>query len=169
MSINLTGRKKRILLIIGLLLLVVLAFYLEMLGNRPPEEDRTQTPVVRPGQPGDVSLGTLTVVAFTPPEGAYTNLSTLEPILVDFSDPVDIQTLSWDVKPKVELDPLYFEDYPNRIVFTPQKEGWLPGVLYTLKITALSSTNGKALQETVSYTYINTPPPQEEYDKTLPF
>ncbi len=131
---------KTLLMIIGIALLsALLLFFLFFgIGSGAPEP--------------------LEVVAVSPRPGEQKVISFVGEIKFQFSYPLDIETLKYDINPLIDLE-YQLEDNGKTLVFYPSRR-WAKGVNYSLTIfSGLSSEEGDAvLENDIMYIYEIQPP-----------
>ena len=147
------NRYKKTLVIGGILSLILtiwLIITLEGETSPPPIETRDppeETPVTQQDP--------LIVEKTNPPSG--TTVTTLsDTIVIYFNAEIDMNSLSYSVKPEISLATETYENKKELHIF-PSKEWWEDGVTYTLRINSLKGTNGEVLKEPFVYKYTRNP------------
>jgi hypothetical protein len=156
--INILKENKVVVLLAGLFVLVLVLMFVSWINK--PDDSAVQDPIVVPP-----SLGTLRLERTLPVDGRNRNtFDMLEAVVLDFSKPIELETLKYRVTPDISLKFISVDEYPFRVTFWPEDSGWEPNTLYTITITELESTDGDLLESPVVYTYYNDFPDTMEID-----
>ena len=131
------NRKKKILIILGVVILVILGvFFLLKRVKQPPPE---------------IPKGSLKLLQTLPPEGKSQSLFTSTAILFTFDAPLVLSTADVSIDPKIEVITETSRNNSATLAIRPVDE-WKEGVPYIITIKkGLLSVNNKELEESIIY------------------
>ena len=133
-----------------LLLLVVIFLFLQ------PKSSVT-TPRIIPEQNTSQKFE-FNLINTSPPSGQRATVDASEYLNFTFSLPVDPKSVVIQVVPYIKLKAYAFDTQKNILVIKPDYDIWKPNVQYQIILTNITAETGQKYDQTINYTYINTPP-----------
>lgn len=100
---------------------------------------------------------TLNVISVSPVGGIRSTLDNFEAIRVEFSDPIDPESVELSVSPDLPARFVVLPENSSALLIIPEGNGWRPHVRYVVTLE-LASDDGKVLAEPFVYGYQNIPP-----------
>lgn len=151
------NNKPVVYVVLGVLVLIyVLIWEMGGIGSSLSEIQRPVS-VQKPSTPQE---RVFTLVSTDPIDASRLESNTSAiPILFEFSEPIDVDTLVIKVFPKIDFYTNVPEGKPNTLVVFPLEQGWQDQVSYRITIAELKSTSGATLDTDVIYFIKNTKPP----------
>lgn len=155
------------LLILGGILLVIFVLFIDKIRIKEPTLVAPYSLVNKDSDQNNI-INELYLESSSPLNGTETkSLDPYKPIIFNFSDPIDPDSVEVTILPYIPYSVLVPEDIPNQVVIIPKDIGWEPLVEYIIQIDSAKGTNGSILLHSVTYRYKNTPPPLDY--RTLPY
>lgn len=133
------NRKKKILIILGVVILVILGVFFFLKRVRQPSPSP------------EIPKGSLKLLQTLPPEGKSQSLFTSTAILFTFDAPLVLSTADISIDPGIEIITETTRNNSATLAIRPVDE-WKEGVPYTITIKkGLLSVNNKELKENIIY------------------
>ena len=128
------------------------------------EETPTDT-TLTPGDTGidpDQNIKRLRFVRANPRSGRRESIDSMESFKLEFSAPVNPDTVSITVDPPLELKAVVFDGDLNSLVISPSSSGWENEVRYDITVD-VQGFSGERLTRPVDYVYLNI------FPKNIPY
>lgn len=150
-----------LLLLLILVLVVVFYFLFKSKGSNPTITPPTSSPQQEPIPP--TSGLPLELLQVNPTNTFVSNWS-IEPILLTFNQPIDSNSIQYQVSPATETKISLFIDDPNSFNIVPLS-GWNENQDYTITVSSITSKSGSRLNQPITFTIRREPLPEDYFPK----
>lgn len=109
----------------------------------------------------------LLLISINPPPPTFESIWSVEPIILNFNQPLNPQTIKYQIQPTTTVRVVIDDNNPNRFSLLPLS-GWNENQPYSVIISSqLSSTTGNQLDKDITFTFTRLVPktishPEEE-------